>query len=86
MLRATSLLVTLPKCVAAEEVFSQVDDSVVQGFARIAWFERQFTRRFRAIQVPVVLGHLDCSRLDRGGEVPLFEKGIQQVCAGNGES
>ena len=32
--------------IAAEEVFSQVGDCVVQCLARIAWFEAEFSRGF----------------------------------------
>ena len=39
-------LVTFAEGIAAEEVFSQVGDCVVQCLARIAWFETEFTRGF----------------------------------------
>src|SRR5690349_20232132 len=56
--------------VAAEKVFAQVGDGVVKGLARIARLESELTRRFRTVQVPEVLRHLDRSRLDRRRHVP----------------
>jgi hypothetical protein len=66
MLRATSpaFLVAFAEGVAAEEVFSEVRDRVVQCLARITWFEAEFTRGFGAIEVPEILGHFDGARLN----------------------
>ena len=67
MLRPTSplvFLVAFAEGVAAEEVFSQVSDGVVQCLARITRFETEFTRGFGAIEIPEILGHFDGARLN----------------------
>src|SRR5689334_17629814 len=71
----------LGKCVAAEEILSQIRDGVVKGFARVARTEIEFARRFRTVEVPEILRHLDRARLDRRTHVPLLEKRIEQLRA-----
>ena len=50
--------------VAAEEVFPQVGDCVVQGFAGIAWLETELASGFGAVEIPEVLGHFDGARFN----------------------
>ena len=63
----------LPEGVAAEKIFADVGDGVVEGFAGVAWLEVEFAGGCGAVQIPEILRHLDRARLDRRTHVPLLE-------------
>ncbi len=73
----------LPKRIATQKILAQIHNRIVQSLAGVARFETQFARGFVAVEVPEILGHLDRTRFDGRGKVPLLEKRIDYPRAGD---
>ena len=69
--------------IGAKEILFEVSHRIMERFAGIARAEAEFPCRFRTVQIPEVLSHFYGARLDRRSEIPLAEKRIDKLRAGD---
>ena len=62
------------ECVATEEMLTKIHNRIVQRLAGIARSETEFQTRLGTVQIPVILRHLDFTRMHRRREVPLLKE------------